>query len=371
LSELAVSAATDVVRCSQAWEDHALLGAALEIGPDDDVLSVCGAGCNVLALLLEEPRSIVAIDTSLAQTSLLELKLVALERLSHPEFAAFLGARSADDREATYHHLRAWLGDEARAYWDEHPFEIYAGVLGCGTLDRHVRAFQERFVAPLVDPRALTAFLELSDPEAQRHAFERDLAVLEHPVRKWFGRRALAGRTREAPRSRYTRELDVGGAFWRRFAEVATMLPARSNFYLEWLLSGQYHNLHTGPPFLRPCNFDRLRALADRVTIVRGELSDFLAEQPAESFAAADLSDAFEGLTEDASSELKALLNSGMQPGGRLAYWSATAERVDVCAEGLHEVPGLGDELFLEDRAPFHGAFVVDESVPARAFTLA
>jgi S-adenosylmethionine-diacylglycerol 3-amino-3-carboxypropyl transferase len=368
--ELATSAA-EVVRHSQVWDDHAVLGDALEIGPDDDVLSICGAGCNVLSLLLEQPRSIVAVDRSLAQTALLELKLVALERLSHPEFAAFLGARSADDREATYHQLRARLGDEARGYWDEHPVEIVAGVLGCGTLDRHVRAFQERFVAQLVDPDALKAFLGLSDPERQRTAFERDLAVLEQPVRKWFGRLGLSERTRHAARCRYTGDLDVGGAFWRRFVEVAVMLPASSNFYLEWLLTGQYHNLHTGPPFLRPCNFDRLRALADRVTIVRAELTDFLAEEPAESFGAANLSDELERVDEDGSEELTALLSSRIRPGGRLAYWGASTEDIDDRAGGLHAVPGLGDELFLEDRVPFHRAFVVGEAVPAEAFALA
>jgi S-adenosylmethionine-diacylglycerol 3-amino-3-carboxypropyl transferase len=219
------------VRYSQVWEDHDVLRRALAIAHGADVLSICGAGCNVLSLLLEEPRSVVAVDVNPAQTALLELKLVALRRLSHGEFAAFLGARIAVDREATYERLRADLGRDARAYWDEHPVEIHGGVLCSGSLDRHVRAFAEECVATQVDPAAVVAFLELSSPELQRAAFTRDLAVLERPARTWFGRaRLLAEWARHGAQFRRAGSVDVGEVFWHRFVEVATTVPASSNF---------------------------------------------------------------------------------------------------------------------------------------------
>jgi S-adenosylmethionine-diacylglycerol 3-amino-3-carboxypropyl transferase len=346
---------------SQAWEDDELLKRALAIGGEDDVLSVCGGGCSVLSLLLEQPRSIVAIDANPAQTALLELKLVALTRLSQPEFAAFLGALPADDREATYHHLRAGLGDQARAYWDEHPLEIYHGVLGCGMLDQHIRGFAERCVLPRVDHETLAEFLALSDPRRQRIMFERHLAVLEQPMREWFGAERLAAFAPGPVALEVAEQVDHGAALWRRFAEVATMLPARSNFYLQWLLTGRYLNLHTGPTYLRPVNFERLRALCSRITIVRSDLAAFLERGPARPFAAVNLSNLREHVPAQRSGRLMALLSAHVRPGGRIAYWSGTTERRGDRTRGVQPVLGLGDQLCLEDRAPLAEAFHVDE----------
>ena len=52
---------------SQCWEDPATVREALRITPDDDVLAVTSGGCNVLALLLDRPHSITAVDINPAQ----------------------------------------------------------------------------------------------------------------------------------------------------------------------------------------------------------------------------------------------------------------------------------------------------------------
>src|SRR4029079_15006538 len=54
--------ASDTIRYAQVWEDHLLLERGLRIEPKDHVVSVTSGGDNVLALLLQEPRRITAID---------------------------------------------------------------------------------------------------------------------------------------------------------------------------------------------------------------------------------------------------------------------------------------------------------------------
>ena len=51
------------------WEDHKVLEAALDIHEDDNILSLTSAGCNVLALLLKNPKSITAIDFNQSEFS--------------------------------------------------------------------------------------------------------------------------------------------------------------------------------------------------------------------------------------------------------------------------------------------------------------
>jgi len=74
-SEVARSLDLSVIRYSRVWEDCRVLSKALQIKPDDDIISItrffeigvelctyiCGcysSGDNVLSLLLEEPKSI-------------------------------------------------------------------------------------------------------------------------------------------------------------------------------------------------------------------------------------------------------------------------------------------------------------------------
>jgi S-adenosylmethionine-diacylglycerol 3-amino-3-carboxypropyl transferase len=370
LRELTSSAEQEPLASSQVWDDHLVLGRALRIDPGDRVLSLCGAGCNVLSLLLAEPAEIVAVSPALPDAALLELKLVGLRRLSHPEFAAFLGARCADDRDATFDRLRSGLTAEARAYWDEHPQEIHAGVLFAGALEHRIAAFADQCVKLLVDPVALSAFLGLSDPRRQRDVFERELMPLGPAARESFGSQGPGSWIDvRAPLQRG--ELDRGLAFWRRLVEVATMLPARSNFYLEWLLTGRYRSLSAGPPQLRPCNFARLRALADRVTIVRAELPEFLGAQPVNRFDAANLAGTFDRPSSVPPAELLGLVASRVKTGGRLAYWNLAEERSGARAEGVREIPGLGAELFLEDRVPFKRSFTVAEAIPTESLSIA
>ena len=54
--------ALDQLRYSLVWEGSATLYRALDIQPDDHVLVITGAGCNVLNTLLQAPRQVTAID---------------------------------------------------------------------------------------------------------------------------------------------------------------------------------------------------------------------------------------------------------------------------------------------------------------------
>jgi S-adenosylmethionine-diacylglycerol 3-amino-3-carboxypropyl transferase len=63
-SEIEAHMSFDVIRYSQVWEDSRRLCAALEIGPQDTVLSISSSGCNALALLLKGPQKLVACDLS-------------------------------------------------------------------------------------------------------------------------------------------------------------------------------------------------------------------------------------------------------------------------------------------------------------------
>jgi S-adenosylmethionine-diacylglycerol 3-amino-3-carboxypropyl transferase len=364
--EFVSSARLDLVRYSQVWEDHALLEAGLRVGPGDDVLAIAGAGCNVLALLLAAPRRIVAIDVSPAQTALLELKLSGLRCLSHSDFVAMLGARPCPDRVALYERLAPALPPAARGFWDKHRDDLRAGAIGCGLFDRYVSvAVREQVVERLLDPDAVRRLLALADPSHQLRLFEREIATpaFERAFRATCSREALSGRARDASQFRYVSDQDLGEFFWRRLRYVCTALPARANFYLEWFLTGRYADLETGPPFLRPQAFERLRSLVERVEVVSDNLESYLAEQPPGTFSKAALSDVFEYVSEQATDELLALLASRMRAGGRIAYWNLLVPRAssERLRSRLRPVRREAERLWRRDRCFFYGGFRLEE----------
>ena len=105
---------------SQCWEDPAVLRAALRPGPDDDVLSICGAGDNAFALLGDDVRSVTCVDQSASQLAGAEFKLHAARLLPVESFRSALGLDALGRRVWFYHHVRPALGPRARGFLDGH-----------------------------------------------------------------------------------------------------------------------------------------------------------------------------------------------------------------------------------------------------------
>ncbi|MAA79122.1 MAG: S-adenosylmethionine--diacylglycerol 3-amino-3-carboxypropyl transferase, partial [Deltaproteobacteria bacterium] len=61
-----------LIRYSQVWEDEDTLKEALQIKPNDRVLSIGSAGCNALALLMAGADKVVAVDLNPAQIALIQ-----------------------------------------------------------------------------------------------------------------------------------------------------------------------------------------------------------------------------------------------------------------------------------------------------------
>ena len=81
----------DQLRYSLVWEGSATLYQALAIQPDDHVLVITGAGCNVLNTLLQAPRQVTAIDLNPEQNRLLRLKCHVIQQHEYDVFRGLLG----------------------------------------------------------------------------------------------------------------------------------------------------------------------------------------------------------------------------------------------------------------------------------------
>jgi S-adenosylmethionine-diacylglycerol 3-amino-3-carboxypropyl transferase len=365
MSEFARTADLGKLRYGQVWEDHHLLEAALAVGADDDVLCIASSGCNVLHLLLHAPRSITAVDLSVAQLALTELKLAAIARLAYDDLVALIGYRAHPDRTALYDRLRPDLSDRARAFWDARPDVLARGVVQAGRLETYFRGFQERTVIPLVGREALADFLDLDDLAAQGASFERLFATpaFESAFRAYYDRETMAREGRHPSQFAFVSSTDVSGFFWSRFRWVCTALPARGNPYLEWFLSGAYRDLSRALGWLERGNVERLRGLLPRVSLEQAEVGGLLEARPARAFSKVGLSDVFEYMSSDDSHALFERLARRLRPRARIAYWNLLVPRCspEPLRHRVRPNEALSQTLWARDRSWFYRAFHVEE----------
>ena len=351
------------LRYSRVWEDHALLEHGLAITPKDDVLMIASAGCNVLNLLLHEPRRIVAIDLNPAQTALLELKLAGIRTLDHRGFLELLGIVRGRTL-VRYDAVRRALSPDTRAWWDSNTWMLAHGVERTGRLDRFIAEFQRSQVARL-HPRALIDRLfETRDLIERQRLVDRELLTPElmREFLAYFTRDSLAGRGRHPAQFRYVDDVDVAAWFLARLRWACTAIPVRGNFYLERFLRGERSNPEWRAPYLRPENFERLQALVSRVEVVTGDLESYL-ETEGRTFTRAALSDVFEYMSQGATEQLFARLAEAMPHGGRLAFWNLFVPRESPISQRdrIRPLPRLSRALARRDRAWFYSAFHVEE----------
>jgi len=363
------AAVFDRIRYAQCWEDPALLEAGLEIGGDDDVLSVLSGGCNSLALALMGARRVVAVDISLPQVAVAHLKIAGIRCLDYPRFLELLGAQPSERRLDLYREVRQELPDGTRAYWDEHAETLEAGVLRSGKFEGYFRTFRNR-VLPLIHGRTtIDALLEPRPLPEQRRFYDQRWNTWRWRTvfRVFFGRRVMGWLGRDPSFFRYVEGGSVGEAILRRTERALTELPIEDNYFLHYILTERFRDLQRAHPYLSEAGFEALRGGAvDRVETVHADLWEFLAEQPDGAFSAFNLSDVFEYVSEAVYERQLSEIVRVARPGARLAYWNMMVPRTrpPSLAQELQPLTERAADLHARDRAFFYGNFVLERVTP-------
>jgi S-adenosylmethionine-diacylglycerol 3-amino-3-carboxypropyl transferase len=360
MSSLHDHLSSDQLLYGSVWEDEELLCRSLGITPQDDVLSICSAGCNVLALVAAGARSVTAVDLNLTELALLELKLAAIVRLTVEELARLVGESPGDDRLELYGRVRDALSVSTRAHWDARTEMIGSGIVASGRLERYFGAFASQRLPHIWDSELAHDLVSAKDPATRRALLSErgNLNTLRKAVQQHFSAEAMARDGRSLAQLAHVGEVDIGEAVYRRFLHFIGSCPWEQNHYLERFLTGRLQNPHRqGPAYLRPEVYARLRERVDRVRLVHADIGSVLRDAGPGAFSKANLSDLFEYLDTHTADVLFAQLAEGLRPGGRFAYWNLLVPRA-----ARHErLATLHSGVAEDDRLFFYGAFMVHE----------
>jgi S-adenosylmethionine-diacylglycerol 3-amino-3-carboxypropyl transferase len=369
-----------------SWEDPALDRVALRLGPGDRVLSITGAGCNVLDYLLAGAGEVHAVDINPCQNALLELKVAAIRTLAYEDFFDLFGkGRSPRAKEMYRDVLRPQLGEFARAYWDRKIDFFEVGDRWRHSFYYHGTAgFAVKLIVGLVRGlrkawSAVESLLAARTIDEQREVYESRLRDrIWTPWMKWFLSQSPTLSLIGIPRGQHEEMLaryPSGAADYIRecFETVITRLPFQDNYFWRVYILG-YYSPDCCPEYLRRSNFERLRTLLPRLHVRTISLTDHLnqSERRYSRFVLLDHMDWMHRSLRQALAEEWTAILAKTEPGARAIYRSAGCSTPWLdpltvrfrnqerrLGDLLTRRPEISDPLHERDRVHTYGSFHV------------
>lgn len=367
------------------WEDPAIDRKALALGPDDTMLVISSAGCNVLDYALLAPKRIHAVDANPRQIALLEIKIAAIRALAYDDYFAIFGeGHHPDFRNLYQQKLRAQLSPFAQAWWDKH-WDWFAGKHGSfyfhglsGIVARGVRAYFK--LRPGL-AAAINALLDAKSLAEQQKIYdERVSPLLWNTTVNWIISRQFVMSLLGVPYPQRKlveaqHENGVRGFIREAVEYVFRQLPLADNYFYRVYLTGRYRR-DCCPEYLKQAGFDALKAgLVDRIELHTTTVTELLSRNttPISRFVLLDHMDWMSSYYPDALvEEWNAILNRAT-PGARILLRSAQSkpaylETVRVgpgqnrLREILHFADDLADALQSGDRVHTYAGFVIADA---------
>ena len=361
----------------QIWEDPEVDLKALQLKSGARVVAIASGGCNVLSYLTADPATILAVDLNRAHVALTKLKLAAVRQLpSYGSFYRFFGeADSRTNLSAYRRFIRFALDAETRRYWEGRDIlgrrrvtlfkrDIYRhGLLGMfiGTAHLVARLYG-------ANPRGM---MEARSLDEQNRFFEATLAPLfDKTLVRWLTSKKTSLYGLGIPPAQYEALAlasggDMAAVLRGRLKRLACDFSLNDNYFAWQAFDRGYAASGSGPlpPYLRPQNFDGIRARAGRVQVVRSSVTDALRNEHAGSVDGCVLLDAQDWMTD---AQLKALwqaITHAARPGARVIFRTAAEPsllpgRVDenVLSRWTYEAE-TSRALTREDRSSIYGGF--------------
>jgi S-adenosylmethionine-diacylglycerol 3-amino-3-carboxypropyl transferase len=315
--------ALDQLRYSLVWEGSATLYRALEIQPDDHVLVITGAGCNVLNTLLQAPRQVTAIDLNPEQNRLLRLRCHVIQ---HHEYAVLRGLLGLDGPElvaAAWAAVQPGLAAEEQDFWAAFFLQNPGGLLGAGRLETYVNSFLATLTPAL--QQQLRQLLQFDSVTEQQTYFQSVIETPEAGFRQQFIEyfdAANLSKGRDPRLFRYAQE-SGGALFYRRLQRHLGRELLRDNFFSRFFFFGA-----TGLPesILPPCyqssNYETLRKQLPRLQVATGEATAYLLSDAGQGITKASLSNIFEYVSEAEFERVCGQLGESPSRRLRLVFWN-------------------------------------------------
>ena len=347
---------------AQCWEDPEMDRIAFSIKSGDTVFSITSGGCNALAFLVDDPSKVICLDMNKFQNYLLSLKINAFKTLTYNEVLEFFGVKPSKNRWELYKKLRPLLSAEELSYWDNKKADINRGIIHCGKYERYMHLLKKVFRI-LIGRKIINELFNASSVEEQRVLFQKKWDNF-----KWklfcriFLSRTFASILFDKAFYKY---LDPAFSFEKYYRSAVrravTGLPARENYFLAYILSGNYFTDNL-PVYLKEENYVLIRNRADRIEMVTSGCQEYLRSLPNDTISKFNFTNIFEWMSIEEYTLLLLETLRIAKDGAVITYRNhlVTRNRPEMFADQIIPDMKLSIELRKRDRSFIYKAYVVE-----------
>jgi S-adenosylmethionine-diacylglycerol 3-amino-3-carboxypropyl transferase len=315
-----------------------------------------------LAFLLDDPAKVICLDMNPFQNYLLTLKMSAFKTLAYDETLEFFGIQPSDHRWEYYERLKPCLSEKEQSYWNKKKADINRGIIHCGKYERYMHLLKSVFRI-LIGRKIINELFNASSLEEQRILFQKKWDNF-----KWklfcriFLSRAFASMLFDKAFYKYLEPSFSFEKYYRSAVRRAvTELPAKENYFLAYILSGNYF-IDYLPPYLKKENYELIRDRTDRIKTINSGCQEYLRSLPGNTISKFNFTNIFEWMSME---EFTLLLLETMRiakDGAVITYRNhiVTRNRPEIFADQIIPDAKLSHELWTKDRSFIYKAYVVE-----------
>ena len=347
---------------SQCWEDPQIDREAFNIQKEDVVFSITSGGCNLLSFLIDNPEEVIALDLNPHQNYLLELKIAAFKFLSYENMLEFIGLRKSRKRLAYYDSIKYSISVKARIFWDTKTSKIKKGILHCGRYENYMKLLRN-CIRVFVSKRTIQKFFDSDDTNQRKRLFEQKWNTWRW---KLFAKVLLSRKTMSLLFDKaFFKYLKEDFSFGKHFAEKAkralTELPIKENYFLRYILLGNYDERFL-PPYLRKENYDTIKRRLNRIRIITDSCDNYFPELPVDSISKFNFTNIFEWISEEAFENLLKETHRVAKNGAVITYRNLLVprEHPESFSNNLHSKKILARRLHNKDLSFIYNNYVVE-----------
>ena len=311
------------IRYANCWEDTNILLDALEIEGKVG-LSVLSGGDNTLALLIKNPKKIVAFDINETQIHLFNLKKAGFKVFDYSDLIALLGIYDTSRSYDLFLKLEGKMDEGSFRYFASHPQLIKKGVINTGKFEGYFQMFKKYVVPLFATKRQILKLTSFKDIEKQKDYYENVInnRRLNFIFNAFFGFRVMGKFGRD--KSFYDNVEDKqnsGQKLREHFDYGITHVPNYDNPYINYILTNKFEK-RCLPVYLQEKNFNPIKNRIDKIEIRQTDLMGIDGK-----FDFFNLSDIFEYMDDDTFLQNAQKLYSLSKRSSKIAYYNMQGKK--------------------------------------------
>jgi len=348
---------------AQCWEDPAIDRIAFEIEENDIIFSITSGGCNLLSFLIDNPKKIIALDLNTSQNHLLHLKIAAFRSLDYDGLLRFIGFEHDENRLDIYNKIRDSMPPESIAYWNDHIHKIQQGIIHSGRYESYMQLLR-KWIDRIMSAELFNQLLKLNGKEQRLNFYEKKWNNYKWKIftKIFLSRRVMTFLFTKAFFEQLESSFSFGDHFRSQTKKALVDLPLKENYFLSYILSGNFSSREYLPPYLRRENFDVIKNRLGRIDIVTNSCESYFATLSDNTISKFNFSNIFEWMS---ASDYEKLLHEAIRvgtPGGILTYRNLLVPRSRPESLGEQLIPNreLSNQLHEQDLSFIYRKYVVE-----------